>query len=186
MAVIITITLTLGRRPITIGLADYPVRRFFMEPIWAPWRIEYIRMEKPAGCILCEKPGEDNDMANYILHRAKKNFIMLNSYPYNPGHLLVVPYRHVASLEELTSEELHEHIEIVSHSIEVLRRVFEPAGFNVGMNLGRVAGAGIDDHIHSHIIPRWQGDNNFMPVVADTRVVPQALEDTYKQLKDRF
>jgi len=111
---------------------------------------------------------------------------MLNSYPYNPGHLLVVPYRHVDSLEKLTSEEMHEHIEIVSRCIEVLREALNPAGFNVGMNLGRVAGAGIDDHIHTHIVPRWQGDNNFMPVIADTRVVPQALEDTYRQLEGRF
>jgi len=157
-----------------------------MEPIWAPWRIEYIRLEKPAGCILCEKPGEDKDVANHILYRAKKNFIMLNSYPYNPGHLLVIPYCHVDSLEKLTPEELHEHIEIVTRCIEVLREVLNPVGFNVGMNLGKVAGAGIDDHVHSHIVPRWQGDNNFMPVVADTRVIPQALEDTYKQLEGKF
>ena len=157
-----------------------------MELIWAPWRIEYIRMEKPAGCILCDKPGEDIDEANGILFRGKENYIMLNSYPYNPGHLLVAPYRHVASLEGLTPGELHEHIENIRRSIEVLREVFKPAGFNVGTNIGSVAGAGIADHVHSHVVPRWQGDNNFMPVIADTRVVPQALEDTYKQLEGRF
>jgi ATP adenylyltransferase len=161
-------------------------RRFMMEPIWAPWRIEYIRMEKPGGCILCEKPGEENDAANYILYRAKHNFVMLNSYPYNPGHLLVAPYRHVASLDGMTGEERHEHIDIINRSIEVLREAFNPAGFNLGMNVGRVAGAGIDDHAHSHIVPRWQGDNNFMPVISDIRVIPEALEDTYNQLLDQF
>ena len=157
-----------------------------MKPIWAPWRIEYIRMEKPAGCILCDKPAAGNDAANFILYRAKENYVMLNGYPYNPGHLLVVPYRHVSSLEGLTLEELHEHIEVVRRSIEVLREAFQPAGFNVGTNIGKVAGAGIDDHVHSHIVPRWQGDSNFMPVIADTRVVPQALLDTYQQLEGKF
>jgi ATP adenylyltransferase len=111
---------------------------------------------------------------------------MLNSYPYNPGHLLVAPYRHVASLEGLTPEELHEHIEIVRRSIEVLREVLKPTGFNVGTNIGKVAGAGIDDHVHSHVVPRWQGDSNFMPVIADTRVVPQAVADIYQQLEGKF
>lgn len=157
-----------------------------MELIWAPWRIEYIRMEKPAGCILCDKPTEGNDAANCIPYRAKANYVMLNSYPYNPGHLLVAPYRHVASLEGLTPEELHEHIEIVRRSIEVLREVLKPTGFNVGTNIGKVAGAGIDDHVHSHVVPRWQGDSNFMPVIADTRVVPQAVADIYQQLEGKF
>jgi len=157
-----------------------------MEQIWAPWRMEYIRMEKPAGCILCEKPGENADAANYILYRAGKNFVILNTYPYNPGHVLVAPYRHVASLEELTGEELHEHIEVVTRCIRVLRDTFNPGGFNVGTNIGRVAGAGIDDHVHSHVVPRWQGDVNFMPVVASTRVIPQALAETYGQLASSF
>ena len=157
-----------------------------MDPIWAPWRMEYIRMEKPAGCILCSKPLEDADEANLILHRAGRNFVMMNAYPYNPGHLLVAPYRHVASPEDLTSEELGEHMEVVTRGLAVLREVFGPAGFNIGMNLGRVAGAGIEDHVHTHIVPRWQGDNNFMPVLTDTRVMPEALADTYRQLAGRF
>jgi len=110
----------------------------------------------------------------------------LNSYPYNPGHLMIAPYRHVANLEELSNEELHEHYEMVSQSIKVLKKVFEPAGFNIGMNLGRVAGAGIDDHIHTHIVPRWSGDSNFMPVIADVRVIPEALAETYDKLKGKF
>ena len=157
-----------------------------MEHIWAPWRIKYIQMEKVAGCILCEKPRQDSDTENYILHRGEKNFIILNSYPYNPGHLMIATYRHVASLEGLTKEELHEHFEIVSRSIKVLRQVFNPAGFNIGINMGKVAGAGIDDHFHTHIVPRWQGDTNFMPVISETRVIPEALAETYDKLKDKF
>ena len=157
-----------------------------MEKMWAPWRIEYIQMEKPEGCILCDKPKQKNDVANYILYRGDKNFIIMNSYPYNPGHLMVAPYRHVANLEELTDEERHEHFNIVSRSVELLKEVFNPAGFNIGMNISRIAGAGIDDHIHTHIVPRWQGDTNFMPVIADVRVMPEALAETYDKLQGKF
>lgn len=157
-----------------------------MKHIWAPWRIEYIRAAKPAGCILCDLPKESRDVENYILYRGKSNFIMLNSYPYNPGHLLIAPYRHTANMEELTDIERNEHYKLVSRSIVVLKEVFKPGGFNIGANLGKVAGAGIDDHFHSHIVPRWQGDNNYIPVLADVRVVPQALADTYKTLAGKF
>jgi len=157
-----------------------------MEHIWAPWRIRYIQQEKVEGCFLCDKPKENKDTQNYILHRGQKNFVILNSYPYNPGHLMVVPYRHVDSPEKLTDEELHEHYEMVRHSLGVLKEVFKPGGFNVGMNLGRVAGAGIDDHIHTHIVPRWAGDTNFMPVMDDVRVIPQALAECYEKLKGKF
>ena len=157
-----------------------------MEHIWAPWRIKYIQMKKAAGCILCDKPRQSNDALNYILHRGDKNFIIMNSYPYNPGHLMIAPYRHIANLEELTNEELHDHFEIVCRSIKVLRQVFNPTGFNVGINLGKVAGAGIDEHIHTHIVPRWQGDTNFMPVISDVRIVPVALAETYEKLRGKF
>ena len=157
-----------------------------MEQIWAPWRIEYIQMEKPEGCILCDKPKQKDDAANYILYRGEKNFVILNSYPYNPGHLMIAPYRHVANLEELTDEELGEHFQIVSRGIKLLRQVFNPGGFNIGINMGKVAGAGIDGHVHTHIVPRWQGDTNFMPVISNTRVVPEALAETYKKLKGKF
>lgn len=157
-----------------------------MEQIWAPWRIKYIMMEKPKGCILCDKPGQSNDVQDYILYRGKHNFIILNSFPYNPGHLMIAPYRHISSLEELNHEELHEHYEIVSRGIGILRQVFHPQGFNIGMNIGKVAGAGIDDHIHTHIVPRWQGDTNFVPVLSDVKVIPEALVETYDRLKDRF
>jgi ATP adenylyltransferase len=157
-----------------------------MKYIWAPWRIQYVRSEKPKGCILCDKPVEDNDKENYILYRGKKNFLMLNAFPYNPGHLLIVPYRHVGSLELLTADERNEHYELVSRSIKVLKSEINPAGFNIGANLGKVAGAGIDDHFHSHIVPRWNGDTNFVSVLADVRVVPQALDDTYDALSGKF
>lgn len=157
-----------------------------MKHIWAPWRIEYIEMEKPQGCILCQKPALDKDTENYILFRGSLNFVMLNAYPYNPGHLLIAPYRHVAGLEEMTEEERTEHFEIVTRSVEVLKNVLHPEGFNLGINLGKSAGAGIEDHIHSHIVPRWQGDTNFMTSIADVRVVPQALADSYEKLKGGF
>ena len=157
-----------------------------MEQIWAPWRIQYIQMEKPEDCILCQKPKQDGDEENYILYRGRANFVILNSYPYNPGHLMVAPYRHVAVLDELTSDELGEHFEIVCRCTRLLREVFNPQGFNLGINLGKVAGAGIDDHIHTHIVPRWQGDTNFMPVIAEARVIPEALAETYAKLKGRF
>ena len=157
-----------------------------MKQIWAPWRMEYIRMEKPEGCILCDKPKESDDIANYILHRGDKNFVIMNTYPYNSGHLMIAPYRHVASLEKLTDEELGEHFQIVSRSVKVLKQVFKPDGFNIGINMGRVAGAGIDDHVHTHIVPRWLGDTNFMPVTGDTKVINEALSETYKKLRRKF
>ena len=157
-----------------------------MEHMWAPWRIQYIEAEKSDGCILCDKPGEDNDAQNYILFRGDKNFIILNTYPYNPGHLMIAPYRHIARLEELTDEELYEHCQIVSRGVKILREAFNPGGFNVGINMGRAAGAGIEEHIHTHIVPRWHGDTNFVTVMSDVRVIPQALADTYERLRDRF
>jgi len=157
-----------------------------MEQIWAPWRIEYIQREKSEGCILCEKPRQSGDAANYILYRGDKNFVIMNAYPYNPGHLMIAPYRHVANLDELTDEERHEHFEMVSQSIKVLRQAFNPGGFNIGINMGKVAGAGIEEHVHTHVVPRWQGDTNFMPVLSEVRVVPEALAETYKKLEGKF
>ncbi len=157
-----------------------------MEHIWAPWRIQYIQMEKPEGCILCGKSKEGNDVLNYILYRGKKNFVVLNAYPYNPGQLLVAPYRHVAGLDELAEEERNEHFEMVSRVIKVLMQVFDPGGFNIGAKMGRIAGAGIEDHFHTHVVPRWQGDTNFMPVLSDVRVIPEALAETYKKLQGKL
>jgi ATP adenylyltransferase len=111
---------------------------------------------------------------------------MLNSYPYNPGHILVSPYRHIATLEDLADKERDEHFGIVSRTVNILKQIFNPTGFNIGINLGRVAGAGIEDHLHTHIVPRWYGDTNFMPVVSCVRVIPEALTETYEKLRGRF
>ena len=157
-----------------------------MKQLWAPWRIQYIQMAKADGCILCDKPKENNDVPNYILHRGNSNFVIMNSYPYNAGHLMIAPYRHLSRLDELTDAELHEHYEIVRQCVTVIREVFHPDAFNIGMNMGRVAGAGIDDHIHSHIVPRWNGDTNFMPILADIKVINEALSETYQKLKPKF
>ena len=157
-----------------------------MEQIWAPWRMEYIRMEKPKGCFLCDEPNEDDDESNFILYRGKWNFVVMNNYPYNPGHLLVAPYRHIDALEKLPKRELYEHNDIIVKAIKVLKEAFNPTGFNVGMNIGSVAGAGTADHIHTHIVPRWQGDTNFMPGIGGLRVIPEAVTETYRKLKGGF
>ena len=154
-----------------------------MQKIFAPWRIEYIKMEKMEGCIFCKLPAMHEDEKNLILYRGKYAFVIMNNYPYNPGHVMVAPYRHVANFEDLKSEEVMEIYGLISLMLRVIRKAMEPHGFNIGMNLGRVAGAGIEDHLHVHIVPRWNGDTNFMPVLADTKVIPQALEDTYKELR---
>jgi ATP adenylyltransferase len=157
-----------------------------MDLLWAPWRAQYIASKKSDGCILCDKPKERSDAANYILLRGASSFIIMNAYPYNPGHLMVAPYRHVATPDDLLVEEMHEHAEMVARCVKVLREVFDSAGFNTGMNVGKVAGAGIDGHIHTHIVPRWVGDTNFMPAIGDTRVISQALADTYDRLSGKF
>lgn len=157
-----------------------------MKMLWAPWRIEYILSKKPAGCILCDKPKQSDDAGNYVLYRGKKNFVILNIYPYNPGHLMVAPYRHLGNLDDFTDAELHEHFEIVRRFVTVTRETFNPGGFNMGINVGKVAGAGVEGHVHTHIVPRWQGDTNFMPVVGDTRVVSEGLAATYQRLKEKL
>ncbi|MFH1002719.1 MAG: HIT domain-containing protein [Chloroflexota bacterium] len=157
-----------------------------MERMWAPWRMAYIQQEAAGGCILCDKPAEDDDARNYILYRGEHNFIIMNRYPYNGGHLMVAPYRHLASLEEMTDKERDEHFSLVSRSTVVLRQAFQPGGFNIGINIGRIAGAGIDGHMHSHVVPRWAGDTNFMPVIGDAKVVNEALAETYARLKGQF
>ena len=155
-----------------------------MEQLWAPWRIEFILKGEQGDCFLCQKPKLNDDEANYILHRGQHNFVILNAFPYNPGHLLVAPYRHIGQLEDLTDEESREHFELVKLCVRLLANVLQPNGFNTGMNLGKTAGAGLADHIHTHVVPRWQGDTNFTVVISDTKVLPEALSKTYKRLKD--
>ncbi|MCS7254036.1 MAG: HIT domain-containing protein [Armatimonadota bacterium] len=157
--------------------------------IWAPWRMQYVMTatsEAKGECIFCEKPSEQRDVENYIVARLKHTFVVLNIYPYNNGHLMVVPYRHVAWLSQLSEDELYELIFAVRLCEEALNELMHPDGFNMGLNLGRAAGAGIDQHLHIHIVPRWSGDTNFMPVIANTKVIPELLERTYARLRPWF
>jgi ATP adenylyltransferase len=155
-----------------------------MEKLWAPWRMAYVEVSKPQGCIFCDKPREQRDDENLILQRGKTAFVMLNAFPYNNGHLMVAPYRHTAELESLSPEERDELMALAQESLRLLQAAFGPNGYNLGMNLGRVAGAGIADHLHLHVVPRWDGDTNFMPVVADTKVLPDSLQNSYRKLKE--
>ncbi len=157
-----------------------------LKVIFAPWRIRYVRMPKRAGCIFCELPKENRDEENLILYRGKKVFAIMNNFPYNPGHVMVAPYRHVPSIEDLEEEEELEMIELAKALVKAIRRAMNPDGFDIGINLGRVAGAGIEDHVHMHIVPRWNGDTNFMPVLADVRVIPQALQESYREIKEKL
>jgi ATP adenylyltransferase len=154
-----------------------------MHHLFATWRMDYIALPKPEGCIFCDFPAERRDEERFILHRGAECFVILNLYPYNPGHMMVVPYRHTNVYESLTDGEHADMARLTAHALRVLKRVMTPEGFNVGINLGKTAGAGVDGHLHQHIVPRWNGDNNFMPVLADTRVVPEALCAAYRKLK---
>jgi ATP adenylyltransferase len=151
--------------------------------------MEYIDSAKDESgdtCVLCDKPASGDDQAAYILARTGHAFAMLNAYPYNPGHLMVAPFRHLGELEGLQPDELAETTDLLRRSIHALKEVSAPHGFNVGMNLGHVAGAGIPGHLHWHLVPRWNGDTNFMGVVGETRVLPELLAETYVKLKPLF
>ncbi len=154
-----------------------------MDHMWAPWRIDYVVSEKPDQCVLCEKRDSDDDQANYVLYRGRHSFVLLNTFPYNSGHVMVVPYRHVSNLTDLSVEEVSELMQIAQGCVAGLAEGLHTEGANLGMNIGRAAGAGIDDHIHLHIVPRWSGDTNYMTAVANMRVVPQLLEESAEQLR---
>jgi ATP adenylyltransferase len=151
-------------------------------PLWAPWRLDYIMAPKDGACIFCEAASAEVDEANLVLERGSVCFTMLNAFPYAPGHLMVVPFRHIDAFGELTSDESIELMALTKRALAALSEVMTPGGFNVGLNLGAVAGAGIIDHLHLHVVPRWQGDNNFMPVLSGTHVMPQALDAARKIL----
>jgi ATP adenylyltransferase len=154
--------------------------------IWAPWRLEYIRGPKEGGCIFCLARDGDDDRERLVVHRGERAFVLLNAYPYASGHVMVAPYEHVPTIEELDEPGLTEMMTLSQRSLAALREVYSPDGHNLGINHGKVAGAGYADHVHLHVVPRWEGDNNFMPVVADTRVIPQALEDAWEQLREAW
>lgn len=158
-----------------------------MKQLWAPWRMPYLRGEntKVNGCLFCHKLTQD-DAAEHILYRGAHCFVMLNRYPYNNGHMMVVPYMHTGLLEDLDDETLLEMIQLVRHCLRVLRSVYQPHGFNVGVNEGSAAGAGVAEHVHLHIVPRWDGDTNYMTVIGETRVMPETLDDTYATFRPLF
>ncbi len=157
--------------------------------IWAPWRYTYLKgddKETQQGCIFCNKPREKDEKENLIIHRGESSFVMMNKYPYTNGHLLVAPYRHLDDLHKTTSGERMEMMALIEESIAALRRAMKPEAFNIGMNLGRTAGAGIEDHIHFHVVPRWNGDTNFMTAVGDTRVISMSLEEGWELITKNY
>jgi ATP adenylyltransferase len=155
-----------------------------MDRLWSPWRYRYVSTAGPVGgCIFCEKAASSDDRANLVLLRAERNFLLLNLYPYTNGHLMIAPYRHVATLEDAEPATLDEMMRLTARVERAMREVYKPGGFNIGMNLGECAGAGVPGHIHMHVLPRWFGDASFVTTVGETRVLPEALETTYDRLK---
>jgi ATP adenylyltransferase len=160
-----------------------------VERIWAPWRLEYVKdasKDKESECIFCAVLDAADDEANLVLKRGERCFVILNKYPYTNGHLMVAPYEHTAELQRLDEETLAEMMSLAQAGIAALETSYSPHGYNVGFNQGRVAGAGVEHHIHMHVVPRWGGDTNFMPVLGDTRVMNQTLADSYTTLKESF
>ena len=157
--------------------------------IWAPWRLAYVKdasKDNEEECIFCAKPAAGDDEASLIIHRGERCFVILNLFPYTNGHLMVAPYDHIGRIQDLPSETVAEMMALAQAAMGRLEDVYDPHGFNVGFNQGRVAGAGVEHHIHLHVVPRWGGDTNFMPVIADTKVMPQTLEQSFEALKGAF
>jgi ATP adenylyltransferase len=158
-----------------------------MNRIWSPWRMKYIeKNEKEDGCVFCNAQARDDSAANLIAFRGKRAFVILNLYPYTSGHLMVVPFEHLATLEELNPATRAEMMELTSQCMVVLQKNYQPQGFNMGANIGKAAGAGVPGHVHIHIVPRWGGDTNFMTTLGEARVLPELLEDTYKRIREGF
>ena len=156
-----------------------------MKRLWTPWRMEYILSDKSdheTGCLFCTKARQTNDRENLILYRGPRTYTILNLYPYNNGHLMVVPYRHTPNVDGLDDETLAEMMVEVKHAVRALEKAMSPNGFNIGINIGRSAGAGVENHVHMHVVPRWVGDSNFMPVVGETRLIPEDPQTTYDRL----
>lgn len=160
-----------------------------MERLWRPWRLAYVRdIEniRGQGCIFCTKPQGGDDRASLILHRGETAFIMMNLFPYNTGHVMISPYRHLGNLEELSGEESCEIMDLTILAVRAISAEMKPQAFNIGMNLGKTAGAGFHEHLHMHVVPRWDGDTNFMPVVGKTKVMPESVDDNYERLRARI
>jgi len=158
-----------------------------MNHIWSPWRMKYIeKTEKEEGCVFCNAQAKEDSAANLIAFRGQFAFVILNRYPYTSGHLMVIPFKHVATLEELDPATRAEMIELTSQCMTMLRKIYNPQAFNMGANIGEAAGAGVPGHFHIHIVPRWGGDTNFMSTLGETRVLPESMEDTYKRVCEGF
>jgi len=158
-----------------------------MDYLWSPWRMEYILAPKTEeGCIFCDGLKETDSPENLIVYRGSKAFVMLNRFPYTSGHLMIVPYEHQPSLELLDPESRADVMELAARALEVIQAVYSPQGFNLGMNIGNAAGAGISEHVHLHVVPRWVGDTNFMSSVSQVRVLPELLEETYRRVKEAW
>jgi ATP adenylyltransferase len=158
-----------------------------MKHIWSPWRMKYIeKNEKEKGCVFCNAHAKEDSASNLIAFRGQRAFVILNLYPYTSGHLMVIPFKHVAILEELDSATRAEMMELTSQCMSILRETYNPQGFNMGANIGEAAGAGVPGHVHIHIVPRWGGDTNFMSALGETRVLPESLEDTYMRVREGF
>jgi len=157
-----------------------------MKQTWAPWRMQYIKSEKEQGCIFCKAAESADDRQSLVLYRGEFNFVLMNKYPYNNGHLMIAPYRHTADPSALDGETGLELFGLIQLGFEVLKAAFDPQGFNAGLNLGKCAGAGILDHLHFHLVPRWDGDTNFMPVLTETRVISEHILSTYDTLLEHF
>jgi ATP adenylyltransferase len=155
--------------------------------IWAPWRLPYVKdASKDTECIFCSKPAEENDAGTFIVHRGERCFVILNTFPYTNGHLMIAPFEHLGKLQDLDQDTVAELMSLSTRAMSIIDDTYGPEGYNVGCNQGRIAGAGFESHIHMHVVPRWAGDTNYMPVIADTRVMPQSLEQSYEALKGQF
>ncbi len=157
-----------------------------MKQLWAPWRIDYILGPKPDACVFCLPESTDEDEERLVLHRGEKAFVIMNKYPYNSGHLMVTPYRHVMHICDLTAGEANECMALVQRCSDILQHCFSPHGLNIGLNIGEAAGAGIREHLHFHIVPRWNGDSSFMAVLDNVHVIPEHLRSTYARLRSHF
>jgi ATP adenylyltransferase len=159
-----------------------------MDQLWAPWRMKYLlnNSQNHAGCFLCEALAQKDDKKTYILHRAKHSFVIMNLYPYNPGHLLIAPNPHKADIDDLTIDELTDLMKTTQAAVTVLKQAMKPDGLNIGINIGKAAGAGLAGHLHVHLVPRWSSDTNFTTVLDNTRVMPELLDGTYARLKPYF
>ena len=157
-----------------------------VKQLWAPWRLEYVgRADEQDGCLFC-RAAEGDDEEGLIVHRGREAFVLVNRFPYASGHLMVAPYEHIGRIQELPAETVAEMMGLAQRAMSRLEDVYDPHGYNVGFNQGRVAGAGVEHHIHMHVVPRWGGDTNFMPVLGDTRVMNQTLRDSFETLKEAF